>query len=102
VLIVGQVVLSMILLFTTGLFIRTFSNLNSADPGFDSENLLTAQFDPALQNYEVAKVADFYRRLIEATSAIPGVEAVAMADALPSTENFGRDGWFFENATDPE
>ena len=50
VLIVGQVVLSMIMLFTTGLFIRTFSNLNSADPGFDSENLLTAQFDPALQN----------------------------------------------------
>lgn len=100
-LIVSQVTLSVILLFTTGLFVRTFANLTSADPGFDPENLLTAQFNPSLQGYDGQRIADFYERLTEVAASIPGVEAVAMADALPSANNFGRDGWFFQNATEP-
>ena len=101
-LVVSQVTLSVILLFTTGLGVRTFANLTAADPGFDPGNLLTAQFDPSLQGYSAPRIADFYQRLTEAATAIPGVEAVAMADALPAAGNFGTDGWFFENATEPE
>ena len=101
-LIVSQVTLSVILLFTTGLFIKTFSNLTSADPGFDPQNLLTAQFDPSLQGYDALRMMDFYERLTAAAASIPGVEAVVMADALPADGNFGQDGWFFENATEPE
>ncbi|MFB3111939.1 MAG: FtsX-like permease family protein, partial [Gemmatimonadales bacterium] len=100
-LIVSQVTLSVILLFTTGLFVRTFANLTSADPGFDPENLLTAQFNPSLQGYDGQRIADFYERLTEVAASIPGVEAVAMADALPSANNFGQDSWFFQNATEP-
>ena len=101
-LIISQVSLSVILLFTTGLFIKTFANLTAADPGFDPENLLTAQFDPSLQGYDAPRMLDFYERLTAAAGSIPGVEAVAMADGLPADGNFGRDGWFFENATEPE
>jgi predicted permease len=101
-LIVSQVMLSVTLLFTTGLFIRTFANLTSADPGFDPDNVLTAQFNPSLQGYDAQRIADFYERLTEVATSIPGVEAVAMADWLPAVGNFGRDGWFFENAIEPE
>lgn len=102
VLVVSQVTVSVVLLFTTGLFIRTFANLTSADPGFESENLLTAQFNPALQGYDARRIGEFYERLTEAAASIPGVAAVAMADWLPAAGNFGRDGWFFQNASDPE
>lgn len=102
ILIVSQATLSVILLFATGLFIKTFSNLASADPGFDPENLLTAQFNPSLQGYDTQQMVDFYERLTEAATGMPGVEAVTMADGLPATDNFGRDGWFFQSATDPE
>lgn len=101
-LVVSQVTFSVMLLFATGLFVRTFTNLSSADPGFEATGLLTAGFDPSLQGYDAARVTDFYRRLTEAALAIPGVEDVAMADALPAAGNFGSDGWFFENATEPE
>lgn len=101
-LIVAQVSLSVILLFGTGLFIKTFSNLTSAESGFDSANLITASFNPGLQGYDDSQVADFYERLVERASSIPGVESVAMADALPADGNFGGDSWFFESALDPE
>ena len=89
-LIVSQVTLSVILLFATGLFVKTYSNLTAADPGFDRENLLTAQFNPSLQGYDALQMADFYERLTEEAAGIPGVEAVAMADGLPANANFGR------------
>ena len=100
VLVVSQVTLSVVLLFTTGLFVRTFTNLTTADPGFDADNLLTARFDPSLQGYDVQRIGDFYERLTEAAATLPGVEGVAMADVLPAASNYGVDNWFFENAED--
>ena len=101
VLVVGQVTVSVILLFATGLFVRTFAHLASADPGFDATNVLTAEFNPGLQGYDNERIADFYRRLSEAAVALPGVEAVAAADGIPAAGGFGQDGWFFEGADDP-
>ena len=101
VLIVGQVAVSLVLVFATSLFVRSFANLATADPGFDSNNILTARFMPDLQGYGAPEMLDFYRRLVDASAAIPGVEAVTMADGLPETGNFGQDSWFFENVDDP-
>jgi putative ABC transport system permease protein len=102
VLIVCQVAVSLVLVFATGLFVRSFSNLSNADPGFDSTNLLTAEFMPELQGYDSSEILDFFQRLTERATSIPGVEAVAMADGLPAAGNFGQDSWFFENAREPE
>ena len=101
-LIISQVTLAVILLFGTGLFIKTLSNLTSADHGFDARNLLTARFNPGLQGYDSSQIVDFYERLSEQALRIPGVTDVALADALPGAGNFGSDRWVFENATDPE
>ena len=90
------------LLFATGIFVRTFVNLTSADPGFEPSNILSARFDPSLQGYDAAQMADFYQRLTEGARGLPGVSDVALADGLPDMDGFGRDGWFFENALEPE
>ncbi|MGI9627447.1 MAG: ADOP family duplicated permease, partial [Longimicrobiales bacterium] len=100
-LIVSQVAVSVVLLFATGLFVRSFANLTSADPGFDASNLATGQVHPGLQGYDAEQMSDYYRRLSDAVSGIPGVSDVALADGLPSTGNFGQDSWFLQDAEDP-
>src|SRR5262249_41994513 len=44
-LIVSQVALLMVLILGAGLFLRTLHNLNSADLGFDRNNVLLVRFD---------------------------------------------------------
>jgi predicted permease len=102
VLVVGQVTVSVVLLFATGLFVRTFANLSSAERGLVASGILTARFDPSLQGYDATRIAQFYDELSEAAGTLPGVTAVALSDALPSAGSFGSDGWFFPNATEPE
>ncbi len=101
-LVVGQVSVSVVLLFGTGLFVKSFTNLMSADPGFDASNLATGQFDPGLHGYDAAQIADYFQQLTDALATVPGVLSVTMADGLPSAGNFGRDSWFIENAREPE
>lgn len=101
-LIMGQVTVSVVLVFSTGLLAQTLVHLTSADRGFDSSHLITARFDPALQGYDATQTADFYRRLTEEARMLPGVRAVALADGLPGATEFGSDGWFIRNADEPE
>ncbi|NNM31555.1 MAG: ABC transporter permease [Gemmatimonadetes bacterium] len=101
-LVVGQVGLSVVLLFGTGVFVRTFVNLTATGPGFDPEGILTAEFHPGLQGYGTEEISAFYRRLTETAGALPGVESVALASALPGVGGMGSDTWFFQGAEEPE
>jgi len=83
-LVVSQVALALVLLIGAALLIRTFANLRSVDPGFDSSRMLTFEFAPRGPQYETtAQVAEFNQRTIERISALPGVEAVATTNTLP-------------------
>ena len=101
-LIVGQVTVSVALLFATGLFTRSFVNLNATETSFDSSNTLVARFDPGLQGYELGQIDDFYDRLTASLASIPGVSGVALTDVIPVAERPGSDGWFLEGAPDRE
>ena len=82
-LVVAQVALSLILLITAGLFIRSVQNAERIDPGFDTQNIMLSSVDLGLQGYTEAKGKDFYKRLIERVGALPGVESAAVAFPLP-------------------
>ena len=83
-LVVSQVALALVLLIGAALLIRTFANLRSVDPGFDSSRMLTFEFAPRGPQYETtAQVAEFNQRTIDRISASPGVEAVATTNTLP-------------------
>ena len=51
-LIVVQVAMSLVLLVGAGLFVRTLSNLQNVDAGFNRENLLLFSVDPGLNGYD--------------------------------------------------
>jgi predicted permease len=82
-LVVVQMALSLLLLTSAGLFLQNLRGATAIDKGFDSEGLLLATADPALQGYEWEETANFFREVLERTRALPGVAAVGMSTSVP-------------------
>jgi len=84
VLVVGQVALSVILLVCSGLLVRSLSNLQALDPGFDSRGLLTAEVQlPAGRYPDTPSRGRFFSALLDAVGALPGVQSAALTSHLP-------------------
>ena len=84
VLVVVQVALALVLLVCAGLLIRSFNRLNSVDPGFNPENVLTMRVVLPGKKYDKdAKVVGFFKQAIERMQALPGVEAAGAISFLP-------------------
>ena len=77
-----QIGLSLLLLISAGLFVRTLQNLHDVKVGFATEHLITFGVDPRLAGYDAGAVPALVRQITERLSAIPGVEsAAATSDA---------------------
>ncbi len=84
VLVVAQVALALVLLVCAGLLIRSFNRLNSVDPGFNPENVLTMRVVlPARKYDQDGKVIGFFKQAIEQIQALPGVESAGAINFLP-------------------
>src|SRR5262245_40874710 len=79
-LVVMQVALSLLLLIGAGLFVRTLVNLQGADPGFNTKNLLLFNVSPALNGYRDERLAQLYDRMTERLEALPGAPKVTFSD----------------------
>lgn len=82
-LVVAQVALSLLLLITAGLFIRSLWSTLAVDPGFDDGRLLLGTLNPGLSGYDEERGRALYRQLADRLEAQAAIEAVAFADALP-------------------
>jgi predicted permease len=78
-LVVAQVAISLLLLFTAGLFVRTLSNLHAVELGFNRQDLLLFQVDAKKAGHKDPEVAAFYTDLRTRFSAIPGVRHASLA-----------------------
>jgi putative ABC transport system permease protein len=82
-LIVGQVALSLVLLFSALLFTESLRNLLGDDPGFQAKGVLIANLDFTRLKIPVDQCAAFEHRLLERIRSIPGVEAAADTNIVP-------------------
>jgi putative ABC transport system permease protein len=83
-LVVAEVALSLVLLVSAGLLIRTFTNLLGVTPGFDPHNVLTFQINLNGERYKTTdRASAFYHDALERISHLPGVEAAAVTNKLP-------------------
>jgi len=83
-LVVCQVSLAFVLLIGSGLLTLSFARLLAVDPGFQAENVQTAQFSlPRARYKEDSQVRTFVDGLLVRVRAIPGVTAAGATDALP-------------------
>jgi putative ABC transport system permease protein len=88
--VVAQVALALVLLVGAGLMIKSFSRLQSVDPGFDPDNLLTMRVDlPATKYAEDPRVVAFYRQAVERLSTLPGVRSATAINYLPFYSGLG-------------
>ena len=73
----AQVAVALMVLISSGLLVRSFDRLISANTGFDPHHLLTARITLPESSYESdAKIRAFYERLIGRVRNLPGVLAV--------------------------
>jgi len=82
-LVAAQVGLSLLLLISAGLFVRSLTNLKNLYPGFDPSNVLSFAVNPRLNGYSAERAQLFYRQLTDSLSALPGVQSAALCVSPP-------------------
>jgi macrolide transport system ATP-binding/permease protein len=80
-LVVAQIAISLLLLVTAGLFIRTLSNLQSIELGFARDNVLLFELNAPQAGYPEAGAAAFYGDLRRRLGELPGVRAATLSHA---------------------
>jgi predicted permease len=98
-LVVVQMALAVVLLIGSGLMIRTFQALRQVQPGFTHpEELQTlAVFLPDAQIKEPEQVIRTFQEIQRKISTVPGVNAVAFANSVPTDGNNSTDLLYAED-----
>ncbi|MGH9314786.1 MAG: FtsX-like permease family protein, partial [Vicinamibacterales bacterium] len=89
---VWQVGFALVLLVGAGLMVRTLVRLHRIDPGFDPRGILAVDLSLSDARYPKSEdAARFYRQIVEAASALPGVRHAALVSDPPL---FGGVGYY--------
>jgi putative ABC transport system permease protein len=87
-LVVAQVGLSVLLLLGSSLLVRTLRNAERTNPGFDPARLLMLSlYVPRNVGTAEKGPAAIYRRVLEDTSALPGVQSATLTLTVPLAGN---------------
>ena len=91
-LVTAQIALSMTLLVSAGLFIKSLVNVSRVDLGLNVESVVTFGLSPELNAYTPQRAQAFFARVEEELAAVPGVTGVS-ASLVPilSGSNWGSD-----------
>lgn len=88
--VVAQVALSLLLLVSAGLLIRSFDKLLKVNVGFKPEKLLSLEYRLPRNKYkEPAAQWNFHRQVIEKIKEVPGVQSASLVRGLPFSGNGG-------------
>lgn len=83
-LVVLESAVAVVLLIGAGLLVRSLIALQSVDPGFDANNVLTFRIDLNNKKYEgEGRLANFFEQLESRVSSLPGVQSVGLVTELP-------------------
>ena len=85
-LVIGEIAISLTLLASAGLLLKSFWKLIHVSPGFQTEHVITAHLSlnpPAYDSNDRQKRARFWQQFEQRVSALPGVEAVGATSVLP-------------------
>jgi putative ABC transport system permease protein len=88
--VVVQVALSLVLLVSSGLLIRSFDKLLRVDVGFKIEKLLTLEYRLPRSKYKDAVTQwNFHRQVVDRLKEVPGVQSASLVRGLPFSGNGG-------------
>lgn len=81
--IVGQVAVTLVLLYGTGLLLHSFRAIQAVDPGFAPERVLSVRLNLPSWKYPADRRAAFFTELTERLRVLPGVHAVSVSSKVP-------------------
>jgi predicted permease len=82
-LVVGQLALSLVLLISAALFVRSLRHAVNFDPGFAAQNLITASTDTGAARLNREQGQVFYQQMLERVSNVPGVSGATLSVVVP-------------------
>jgi predicted permease len=94
--VVSQISMSLVLLCTTGLFLRSLDNASRIDIGFHSRGLLMTSLDPRLHGYTAERSVQLFNQVQGRVANLPGVISAAYTDAVPLSGGHRSDGFVVE------
>ena len=101
-LVVAELALSMILIASAGLLIRSVAAMSAVKPGFEPDHLLTFQFRlPRAKYADSSSRAAFFAQAVERVRAVPGVRAAALVEMTPMTGNWDVTAYLVEGQPAP-
>jgi predicted permease len=89
-LVVGQMAVTIVLLVTAGLLVRSLMLAQRADVGFPTAGLAVVSGDTGMLRYSPERSQQFWSEASRRIAAVPGVTHVALASRLPFSLNFNR------------
>ena len=101
-LVVLQVAISVFVLVCAGLMIRASITARGVDPGFRSDRVLLASFNPGLVQLGPTEMRNFYDRLVDQMRGQPGVAAVGLTRYVPLGVTNGSLGVTIDGAVLPD
>jgi putative ABC transport system permease protein len=88
--VVAQVALSLMLLVSAGLLIRSFDKLLNVNLGFKPEQLLSLEYRLPRSKYREPQAQwNFHSQVVERIQEVPGVQSVSLVRGLPFSGNGG-------------
>ena len=82
-LVIGQIALSLLMLTSAGLFVRSLEKAQKADPGFDPNHMLLMTFELDPLGYTGKAGIEFERQVLDRVKQLHGVESATLADFSP-------------------
>ncbi len=86
-LVVAQIALAMVILIAAGMFLAGFRKTLVMPADYRTDHLISMDTSPALLHYTPERTKVFYRQLVDRVRTLPGVEGVAMTEAVPLAPN---------------
>ncbi|MDF1504466.1 ADOP family duplicated permease [Roseisolibacter sp. H3M3-2] len=86
-LVVGQMAVSMVLLVSAGLLLRTVSALRDADVGYEPHGVLSVALDAGTRGYDATRGLALYEQLLARVRALPNVRAATLHAIVPLSGN---------------
>ena len=93
-LVIAEIAAAVVLLFTSGILLRSLWAAENLNPGFEPKHLLALELQlPPVPYKSEGAILDFYARLEAALRAQPGVESVGAVNCPPAAGDC-RDWWY--------
>jgi predicted permease len=78
-----QVLVSIVLVSSSLMMVRTLQQALSSRYGFDPEGAVALRFDVAMHGYDEERGSELQRRVLEAVRALPGIEGAGLSNSIP-------------------